>query len=37
MPHRTCIVFYDKKLTKLEKKYLKMKKLYSGHQEGEEP
>lgn len=28
MPRRTCIVFADKKLKKVEKKYLKMRKLY---------
>ena len=30
MPHRTCVVFYDKSLKKLQKKYIKMKKLYLG-------
>lgn len=30
MPHRTCIVVYDKSLKKLQKKYLKMRKLYLG-------
>ena len=30
LPHRTCIVIYDKKLSKLQKRYLKMKKLYEG-------
>lgn len=30
MPNRTCIVVYDKDLNKLQKKYLKMKKLYVG-------
>ena len=30
MPYRTCVVFYDKSLKKLQKKYLKMKKLYAG-------
>lgn len=29
MPHRTCIVFYDKKLNRLQNKFLKMKKLYA--------
>lgn len=29
-PYRTCVVFYDRKLKKLQKKYLKMKKLYEG-------
>ena len=28
MPHRTCMVIYDKNLKKLQKRYLKMKKLY---------
>ena len=30
LPHRTCIVVYDQKLDKLQKRYLKMKKLYEG-------
>ena len=30
MPGRTCVVFYDRKLNKLQKQYLKMKKLYSN-------
>ena len=30
MPHRTCIVVFDKKLKRLEKKYLKMKKQYAA-------
>lgn len=30
LPHRTCVVFYDKNLKKLQKKYIKMKKLYLG-------
>ena len=30
MPHRVCAVFYDKSLKKLQKKYIKMKKLYLG-------
>ena len=29
MPHRTCIVIYDKNLNKLQKRYVKMKKLYA--------
>ena len=29
MPYRTCVVFYDRKLKKLQKKFLKMKKLYA--------
>lgn len=31
MPHRTCVVFYHRKADKLQKKYLKLKKLYSGN------
>ena len=31
MPHRTCIVIYDKKLSRLQKRYLKMQKLYAGN------
>lgn len=30
MPYRTCVVFYNKNLKKLQKKYIKMKKLYLG-------
>ncbi len=30
MPYRTCMVFYDKKLSRLQKKFLKLKKLYRG-------
>jgi hypothetical protein len=30
MPYRTTIIFYDDKLNKLQKKYLKVKKLYTG-------
>lgn len=29
MPHRTCIVYYDQNRTKLEKKYLKIRQLYT--------
>lgn len=29
MPHRTCIVYCDENRSKLEKKYLKMKQLYT--------
>lgn len=28
MPHRTCIVYYNTKRTKLEKKYIKVRSLY---------
>lgn len=28
MPYRTCLVIYDKSLKKLQKRYLKMRKLY---------
>ena len=31
MPYRTCVIFYDRKINKLQKKYLKMKKLYGGN------
>lgn len=34
MPHRTCIVFYNKKRAKLEKKFLKMKRLYLPGKDG---
>ena len=30
MPHRTCIVIFDKNLKRVQKKYLKMKKLYTA-------
>lgn len=30
MPHRTCVVFYDTNRKKLQKKYIKMRKLYAG-------
>lgn len=30
MPYRTCIVVYDRKLDRLQKRYLKMKKMYEG-------
>lgn len=30
MPYRTCVIFYDRKINKLQKKYLKMKKLYTA-------
>jgi hypothetical protein len=29
-PHRTCVVIFDKNLKRLQKKYMKMKKLYAG-------
>ena len=31
MEGRTCIVFFDRKLSRLQKKYLKVKKLYIGN------
>jgi hypothetical protein len=30
MPYRTCMVFYDTNMSKLQKKYVKMKRLYTG-------
>lgn len=36
MPHRTCIVFYSKKRDKLEKKYLKMMRLYTDVKDWQE-
>ena len=30
LPYRTSVVFYDKNLKKLQKKYIKMKKMYLG-------
>jgi len=35
MPHRTCIVLFNKNRSKLEKKYLKMKRLYSPSKDGQ--
>ena len=29
MPHRTCVVFYNQDRQKLEKEYLKMKRIYT--------
>jgi len=29
MPHRTCVVFYNQDRQKLEKEYLKMKRIYA--------
>jgi hypothetical protein len=34
MPHRTCIVVANTKRAKLEKKFLKMKKLYTQSKDG---
>jgi len=34
MPNRTCIVFYSQKKEKLEKKYQKMKTLYTKSKDG---
>lgn len=31
LPHRTCIVVSDRKLNSLQKRYLKLKKLYEGN------
>jgi len=36
MPHRTCVVFYSKKRSKIEKKYLKMKHKYGRQKDGRE-
>lgn len=35
MPHRTCIVVYNKDRKKLEKKFLKMRKLYNQPKKGQ--
>ena len=37
MPHRTCIVVYAKKEKKIQKKYEKMKRLYSQPKKGGRP
>lgn len=34
MPNRTCVVFYDRKLSRIQKKFLKMKKLYATGTKG---
>ena len=31
LPYRTCVVFYNRDADKLQKKFLKMKKLYVGN------
>ena len=31
LPYRTCVVFYDRSMKKLQKKYIKLKKLYLGN------
>jgi hypothetical protein len=36
MPHRTCVVFYDKKREKLEKKFVKIRRQYSKGKDGQE-
>lgn len=33
-PHRTCVVFYNQKREKLEKKYKKMQRLYTKSKDG---
>ena len=30
LPHRTCIVYYNTDRTRLEKKYIKVRRLYTG-------
>ena len=37
MPHRTCVVFWGKKRTKVEKQYLKMRRKYGQQKDGREP
>jgi hypothetical protein len=34
LPHRTCVVIYGQEREKVEKKYLKMKKLYTQPKDG---
>jgi len=36
MSHRTCVVFYNEKRSKLEKEYAKMLRLYGKTKKGEE-
>ena len=35
MPHRTCIIFFDRKIGRLQKKFLKMKNLYANGKKGQ--
>jgi hypothetical protein len=35
MPYRTCVVFYDRKAGRLQKTYLKMKRLYTPERKGQ--
>lgn len=37
MPHRTCVVFYGKKRSKVEKQYLKMMHKYGKQKDGSTP
>lgn len=34
LPNRTCVVFYHKNRAKLEKKYVKMRRLYTTNRKG---
>lgn len=36
LPHRTCVVFYNKNRAKLEKTFVKMKRLYSKGKDGQQ-
>lgn len=36
MPRRTCVVVFDKNRNKVEKKYLKMKRLYTQSKDGKQ-
>jgi hypothetical protein len=35
MPHRTCVIFFNKSRKKLEKQYVKMKRLYTQSKGGQ--
>lgn len=35
MPYRTCVVFYDKNRSKIEKEYLKLKRQYTQQKDGQ--
>ena len=35
MPYRTCVIFFDRKIGRLQKKFLKMKSLYTNGKKGQ--
>ena len=36
LPHRTCIIFFNTNRTKLEKKFIKMRRLYTESKDGKQ-